>query len=241
MHKLSMVPASVLRTFLVLVLVVAFSASLWYASPSPVKAVDINVTNPANGTLGQSYIFSFRVDINDADLLPVQSIDLRIYKTGVTGLYSVIFTDLPLPSAPDTTLSRAYSGAGGSATIAGTTGPVWGRAQDTRYGYGYGYQSGDWGTLNFGNDYGYGYSSGGDHTGTAYITYSVVWVPPAGWPADAYRIQPIVYGTDGDDAKAFTNDTVAQVALATPAPAPGGGSPTTSSPRISRYSPPTVS
>jgi transcriptional regulator with XRE-family HTH domain len=221
MPKTSLSQNTIYRVVLVIFLVVAFAASLWYASPAPVKAVDINITNPAVGTLGSAYSFTFRVDINDADLLPVQSVDLRIYKATDTGIYSVLFTDLPVPSAPDTTQSQVYSGAGGTATIYGTTGPIWGRAQDTRYGYGYGYQSQTWETINFGDSYGYGYGYGGDYTGEAYITYTVVWVPPSGWPAGTYRIQAIVYGTSGDNSKAFTNDAAAQFVLS--APSPGGG------------------
>ncbi len=223
MPKMSLTSASVFRIALVLLIVVAFSVSLWYASPTPVKAVDVNITNPSSGTLGSSYSFSFRVDINDTDLLPIQSVDLRIYKANNTGIYSVLFADLPVPDAPSTTLSRTYSGAGGSATISGTTGPFWVNAQDTRYGYGYGYQNRVWETINFGYGYGYGYGYGGSYVGEAYIRYTVTWVPPASWPEASYQIQAIVYGTDGDDTKAFTNDTAATFILTAPAIGGGGG------------------
>jgi transcriptional regulator with XRE-family HTH domain len=188
MPKISPSQKTIYRMVLVLFLVIAFGASLWYASPAPVKAVDININNPATGTLGSTYTFSFRVDINDADLLPIQSVDLRIYRVNNTGIYTVLFTDLPVPSTPDTTLSDVYYEAGGTATIYGETGPIWAGAQNTRYGYGYGYQSQTWETINFGDSYGYGYNYGGDYTGEAYITYTVIWVPPSGWPEDTYRI-----------------------------------------------------
>jgi hypothetical protein len=219
MKKILPSQAPVFRATLFVFLVTAFVAFLWFASPAPVKAIDINITNPGSGTLGQAYSFSFRVDVQNTDVLPVQSIDLKIYKSVNTGIYSVLFADLPLPAAPDSTLSRVYSGAGGSATIAGTTGPVWTRAQDTRYGYGYGYSSQTWETINLGLSYGYGYGDG--YAGEAYIDYTVVWVPPSSWPQDYYRIQAIVYGTSGDDTRAFTNDAVAQFWLAVPLP--GGG------------------
>jgi transcriptional regulator with XRE-family HTH domain len=86
MPKMSLTSASVFRIALVLLLVVAFSVSLWYAFPNPVKAVDVNITNPSSGNLGSYYSFSFRVDINDTDLLPIQSVDLRIYKANNTGI-----------------------------------------------------------------------------------------------------------------------------------------------------------
>jgi transcriptional regulator with XRE-family HTH domain len=222
MFKIPLTRTSAYRAALAIFLVIAFAMSLWYASPAPVKAVDINITNGGTATLGQAYSFSFRVDVQDTDVLPIQSVDLRIYKANTTGIYEVLFTDLPLPTTPSTTLSGSYSGAGGSATIYGTTGPVWTYAQDTRYGYGYGYQSQTWETINFGYYYGYGYGYGGSYQGPAYINYAVVWVPPSSWPEDYYRIQVIVYGTSGDHSKAFTNDTVAQFLLTAPVTGVGG-------------------
>jgi transcriptional regulator with XRE-family HTH domain len=222
MFKISLTRTSAYRAVLAIFLVIAFALSLWYASPAPVKAVDINITNGATGTLGQVYSFSFRVDVQDTDVLPIQSVDLRIYKANATGIYEVLFADLPLPATPNTRLSRGYTGAGGSAAISGTTGPVWTNAQDTRYGYGYGYQNQTWETINFGYGYGYGYGYGGSYQGAAYIDYSVVWVPPSSWPVDYYRIQVIVYGASGDNSKAFTNDTVAQFYLMAPVSGVGG-------------------
>jgi hypothetical protein len=216
---------SAYRAALAIFLVTVIATTLWFASPAPVKAVDITVTNAGTATLGQAYSFTFRVDVQDTDILPIQSVDMRIYKTNSTGIYEVLFADLPLPDAPDTTLSQSYSGAGGTATVYGTTGLVWVNARDTRYGYGYGYQSGTWDTINFGDSYGYGYGYGGSYQGAAYITYTVVWVPPSGWPQDTYRIQVIVYGTSGDNSKAFTNDTVAQFFLTAPVVGGGGVTP----------------
>jgi transcriptional regulator with XRE-family HTH domain len=216
MFKISLTRTSAYRMALALFLVTVIATTLWLASPAPVKALDINVTNPSVAVQGQAYAFTFRVDVQDTDVLPIQSVDLRIYKATSTGIYDVLFNDLPLPDTPDTTLSQSYTGAGGSATVYGTTGPVWVNARDTRYGYGYGYQNQTRETINFGYGYGYGYGYGGSYQGAAYITYTAIWVPPLGWPQDTYRIQVIVYGTSGDTSKAFTNDTVAQFSLIAP-------------------------
>jgi transcriptional regulator with XRE-family HTH domain len=222
MPRISIKPALVYRVALALFLVIAFSTSLWYASPAPVKAVDINIDNPASGILGSPYSFSVRVDIQDTDVLPVKSIDLRIYKEISTGIYSVLFPDLPLPATASATELKSYYGVGGSATITGTTGPGWvGGAYGYRTGYGYGYQNQTWETITFGYGYGYGYGYGGGYSGATYIIYHVTWVPPASWPASTYRIETIVYGTSGDGSKAFTNDAVASFTLA--AAGPGGG------------------
>jgi hypothetical protein len=221
MFKISLTRTSAYRVALALFLVTVIATTVWFASPAPVKALDINVTNSGVAVQGEAYTFTFRVDVQDTDVLPIQSVDLRIYKVNNTGIYDVLFSGLPLPTSPDTTLSQSYSGVGGSATVYGTTGPVWVNAQDDRYGYGYGYQNQTWETINFGNSYGYGYGYGGGYQGAAYITYTVIWVPPSTWPQDTYRIQVIVYGTSGDDSQAFTNDTVAQFSLT--APIIGGG------------------
>jgi transcriptional regulator with XRE-family HTH domain len=220
MPRISLTPKVMFRVALVMFLVVAFSASLWFASPTPVKAIDINITNPTTATIGSSYVFTFRIDVQDVDLLPIRNIDLMIYKATNTGSYTVTYTDLPIPSDASSSALQTYSGSGGSATITGTTGPAWAQGTDDRYGYGYGYQSQTNETITFGYGYGYGYSYGGSYTGATYITYRVVWVPPSTWPAGTYRIQAIVYGTPGDGSKAFTNDDVASFTLVAPS---GGG------------------
>ena len=219
-------PTFAFRGALVMFLVVAFLASLWFAAPTPVKAVDITISNPTSGILGSSYAFTVRVDVQDTDLLPIQSVDLRIYKASSTGIYSVLFSGLPLPATAGATSSKSFANTGGgTATISGTTGAGWvGLTQDNRYGYGYGYQSQGWEEINFGYGYGYGYGYGGGYTGSTYIDYTVAWVPPSSWPIATYRIETIVYGTSGDESKAFTNDTVASFVLNNPAsPGSGGG------------------
>jgi len=203
MPRITVKPTLIYRVALVMFLVVAFSASLWYASPTPVKAVDINVTNPTSGTIGSAYTFTVRIDVQDTDVLPIQSVDLRIYKVVNTGIYSVIFTDLPLPTTPSTTASKSYSGTGGSATITAVTGPGWigGQAQSAygyRYGYGYGYQNQTWETIYFGYGYGYGYGYGGSYQGATYITYTVRWASPSSWPGG-----PRISGCRGRHSDAF--------------------------------------
>ena len=82
------------RVIMALTLVAAITTSLWFASPT--KALDIAITNPSSGTLGSSYSFTVKVDISDAELLPVQSIDLTIYNSVDPTTYKATCTNLPL-------------------------------------------------------------------------------------------------------------------------------------------------
>src|SRR3989304_1312341 len=85
-----------LRRFALPVLVtMAVVVSLLFAIPT--KAITITVTNPASGTIGSPYTFTLQVDVENTDLLPLQSIDLMIYNAASPGTYTVTFTNLPLP------------------------------------------------------------------------------------------------------------------------------------------------
>jgi len=112
---------------------------------------------PDSGTLGSTYTFNVKIDVENVDKLPIQSVDLQIYNVSDPSTYTVNCTDLPIPSAANSSSSKAYSSAAGSVNIAGLSGAGWAYATASRYGYGYGYQSGTYATKNLGSGYGYGY------------------------------------------------------------------------------------
>jgi transcriptional regulator with XRE-family HTH domain len=176
------------------IIVLAIAVPLLISSPS--QAITITVS-PSAGTanLGESYTFSIQLTVADADLLPVERVDLLIYNAGASDAY----TDLPLSAAT----SQSLSGSAGSCLVSATPGANWGYATAaTRYGYGYGY-SGSYG-YGYGSNYGYGYGYG-SYTGSTSIAYSVTWTPPAGWAEGTYNIKVIAYATAGDTSNAFTN------------------------------------
>jgi len=162
-----------------IVLVLAVAASLWFASPAPVKAFDITFpTLPSSGTLGATYSFTVKIEISDTELLPIQSANLTIYNLTDPATYKATCTDLPL-----STDSKSYTGdvtGGGAVTIVATAEATW------AYTYGYGYVAWEGTAFPFGYGYGYGYSPG---TGTTSITYDVTWTSPPGWPEGGYKAE----------------------------------------------------
>ena len=79
------------RVAIAIALVGAVAASLWYASPT--KALNIDITNPSTGTLGSNYSFQVQVDIEDAELLPIQNINLEIYNSANPATYKATCTN----------------------------------------------------------------------------------------------------------------------------------------------------
>ncbi|OGO23512.1 MAG: hypothetical protein A2144_00080 [Chloroflexi bacterium RBG_16_50_9] len=221
--RVSMPLNNPLRIGIPLGLAVIIAASLWFV-PSA-RALTITFpSKPSSGTLGGTYTFTTKIAVQDDDLLPIQSIDLSIFYTSNPSTYVVECSELPLPTAPDSTSTKSYSGSSGTVSISGTSGSNWSYGYGSRYGYGYGYQSGTWGYINpVGYGYGYGYGYGGVDVGPTDITYTVAWVSPSTWPAGTYNIRVIVYGTSGDASKAFTNDTTASFTLSAEAATVAGG------------------
>lgn len=172
--------------------------TLFFASSPTVRAVSIDFTSlPTSGTLGSTYSFTVKVDVENTDLLPVQSVNLEIYNVASPSTYTATCTNLPMVTA-NKSYTNTQTG-GGALSISASTAANWGGASGvTRYGYGYGYQLG-WGTYSFGTDYGYGYGSG-SYVGSTSITYSVTWTPPTSWPAGTYEILILVYGNGGGTA-----------------------------------------
>ena len=159
-----------------IVLVCAVAASLWFASPLPVKALEIEITNPqgaalTTGTLGSTYSFRVKVNIADTELLPINNIDLKIYNISNSATYYDQYTNLALGSTGY--LSYTTNGAGTTASIRATPDSMW-----EYFTTGAGYVNWQGAGYTFAPIVGgYGYSSG---TGTTSITYDINWTTLTG-------------------------------------------------------------
>ena len=88
---------TITKTLLSLAMVFAVAVALWYVAPLPVKALTIEFPSvPATGTIGTSYTFQVKVNVETQDLLPVNSIDLKI-RSKADGSYTALAVSLPLP------------------------------------------------------------------------------------------------------------------------------------------------
>lgn len=155
---------------LALFLVMAIGGSLWFAAP--VSALTVDITDPAPPLLGTTIYFTVTVNIEDSELLPIQKIDLEIYKADQPGLKASC-SDLPLATG-----TKSYSTAGGLIEVTATAN--WG------YGYGYGYATWEEGGYSTGYSFGYGYGYG---PGPSSITYNIRWVSSVSWPSGTYTIE----------------------------------------------------
>jgi len=183
------------RVAIAIVLVIAVGASLWFVSPPPVKALDIIITTPEEGTLGQEYPFTVTINVTDIDVLPVAQIDLEIYNVA-NPLKKATLVGLPLQTSNKTAHTIKEGTASGSAEVAAYAVAVWGYGTAYRWGYGY-RDSDDWGLYYFypgTTSGGYGYKQS-PYKGTALITYYFYWTSPSGWPEGDYEIKALVSGS----------------------------------------------
>jgi len=185
------------RAALAVVLVCAVAASLWFAAPTPVKALTVSYPSlPATGNLGSIYTFQVKVNVETGDYLPVHSIDLELRNIASPGTYTATAATLPIPEVALTSTSKSYTSAqtgGGTITASASSAYGWTWATGTsRSGYGYRDPEGLGYHIVGGTTggYGYGYSS---NRGDTSITYTIVWTPPTNWPAGNYNIRTFVY------------------------------------------------
>ncbi len=164
-----------------LVLVLAVATSLWFAAP--VRALEISFPSfPSSGTLGSSFTFSAKITIETNDLIPIQSVDLYIYKSDNRTTYEATCADLPTGTTvtPYTTITATgTSGTCGTVSITAVATAGW--IAGYQYGTGYAYWKGS--GYSFSTGYGYGYGSG-----PTSITYDVTWTSPSSWPAATYKV-----------------------------------------------------
>ncbi|MBI4283329.1 MAG: helix-turn-helix domain-containing protein, partial [Chloroflexi bacterium] len=170
------------RVALAIVLVGAMAVSLWFTSPSPVKALNIAITAPQgqpliNGTLGQTYNFQVTVTIENDELVPIDHIDLNIFNAANPALKANL-VNVPLVGGVTKPYTAGQTGGGAANVSVASLNFGW----KSGYGYvvwqGYAYHY-------FTVPGGYGPLTG---TGPASITYNVAWTPPTGWPTGNYKI-----------------------------------------------------
>jgi hypothetical protein len=170
------------RLALPVLLVIAVALSIWYAAPTPVRALEINYSSLPSGTLGSTYTFTVMVSIQDSEHLPLERIDVIIYKTDAPTTYKATLADMPLGDSSTSVHNPSEGSGSGTATVAADADAHWGySASATGYanwkGTGYSFSPSTSG--------GYGYQTG---TGTTSIVYTIVWTPPTSWPAGSYKI-----------------------------------------------------
>ncbi len=191
---------SLARVALALTLVVAVGALLWFAAPTPVKAVNFTFDPlTPSGTVGRSLTFTVRVDITNDDLLPIERVDLHIGDAFPSPTYGDYFQNLPLH-----TTTTSITGTSSTIMVSATSGPGWGYGSPgSRAGYGYGYRSPTpgwrgWGYWDFTGNFGYGYGYD-SFVGSTWIQYDITWTAPSSWPAGTYQITIQTWG-DNDDS-----------------------------------------
>ncbi len=157
----------------------SIAISMWFATPT--KALDMTFPSlPTSGTLGSTYSFQVTVDIADSELLPIQNINLYVYKSDARVTYEATFANLPLATTTSPYTSITATGTSGTSGTVSITAS----ASNWLRGYGYGYAAWEGTAQYFGYGYGYGYGAG-----TASITYNVDWTPPLDWPAANYKVE----------------------------------------------------
>ncbi len=196
-----------------IVLVCAVAASLWFAAPLPARAFTISITKPPTGTLGQTHSFSVTIDIITQELVPIQSINMEIYKNSSPSIYKATCNNLPLTPGATKNYTTGQTGGGAVSVTASSPSNNWAYFYSTSlktYWQGTGY--------NFAPTYGYGYQ-----IGAARITYSGTWTSPSSWPAGTdYKIKIAVNAASSTLSETFV-ETSSSFTLNAPAAPPVGG------------------
>ena len=163
------------RVAIPVLLVAAVASSLWFGTPAPTRALQMEFDNQETGYVDIPYMFSLTVEIEDGELLPLESVDLTI-SDDATGTHTLTCEGLPTED-------------GGTASYPAQAVEVVAYAPDLLTGSGDG--AVEW------NGYGYTFPSGAGVAGPSTITYYIVWTPPAGWPGGDYTIEANVIANEG--------------------------------------------
>jgi PGF-pre-PGF domain-containing protein len=185
------------RLALPVFLVIAVAALLWYASP--VQALEIDIQEPADGILGSTHTFTVTVTINQNDLVPIQSVNVEIYNVSDPTKKATL-ENLPLGDSSWLSHTIKEGSSSGSALVSASATSGWAGGYAYGSGYAYWINTG----YSFGTGYGYGY--GGTAT---YITYTIKWTSPSGWPAGSYKIDAKVTASGPSLTKTFTKTSSA--------------------------------
>jgi len=131
--RIPILSKSFARVAMATVLVIAVGTSLWFASPPPVRALDINFPSlPTTGTLGSQYTFTVNVTIQDNEILPIQSIDLKIYYVANEATYYDQYTGLSKITTADY-VTYSTSGTDANALIRASADSSWTWPHGTAY------------------------------------------------------------------------------------------------------------
>ncbi|MBI3931540.1 MAG: helix-turn-helix domain-containing protein [Chloroflexi bacterium] len=201
------------RVAVPIILVVAIAASLWYSSPTPVRALEVTITPPPSAPIGTTHSFTITVDISAIELVPIQSVNLEIFKVSDPTTYTVAASNLPLNDGGSKSYTSTETGGGAVSIIASSPNDNWGYFSGTGYAIwqGTGYS--------FGTAYGYGYA-----TGTASITYTGNWTSPSGWPSGEYKAKVSIVATSPTRTETFVKTSSSfTLSRATGGILPGGG------------------
>jgi transcriptional regulator with XRE-family HTH domain len=205
------------RLALPVFLVLAIALSIWFASPT--QALQIQYPSlPTSGTLGSTYTFYVRVNIQDQELLPLQSAAVVIYNIALPATYKATLSAMPLVTSSAANHNPTEGSGSGTASVAASADAAWGySATGTGYanfgGTGYSFT---------GTTGGYGYQGG---TGTTSIIYTIVWTPPSGWPVGSYKVRTVLTTRPHSPGGGTTfEQTSSTFALAAPGVPSGGGS-----------------
>jgi hypothetical protein len=159
-----------------LLLALTVGASLWFASPQTVEALNVNFSLPSSGTLGQTYSFSVTIGIEAQDILPLQGAKLEIFNASDTVI--AICDNLPTINGG----IKDYSTSNGAIHIVATTSGTWAYSySDNRVVY--------WEGIPYNFGYGYGYGSAG-----ATLTYAATWTTPLNLGAGNYSVLVTITG-----------------------------------------------
>ena len=123
--KVSLPLKGLYRMALPVFLVFIVAASIWFASPT--QALQIEYPSlPSSGTLGSSYTFSVKVNIQDYEHLPLEGITVRIYNVSSLTTYKATLADLPLGTSSTAAHNPSEGSSSGSATVAASADSAWG-------------------------------------------------------------------------------------------------------------------
>ncbi|HEY82603.1 MAG TPA: helix-turn-helix domain-containing protein [Dehalococcoidia bacterium] len=204
------------RVAIAVILVIAVGSSLWFASPT--QALEISFPSlPSSGTLGSTYTFTVKVDVQDMDVLPITRIDLEIYNV-TDSTKKATLESLPLETKSKQAHTIKEGSSSGEAQVAASAASVWGYGIAYSYGYGYREPQG-WGWHYFGTRGGYGYGQS-PYKGATSITYTIYWTSPSGWPAGDYKVKVLVYGNGTKKFSGTSSTFTLSAAVEAPPPSP---------------------
>jgi len=116
---------SLAKVAIAVIVTVAITSALWFASPMSVEAVNFTFSpSQPSGIVGAPLTFTVRVDVTNDDILPIYRVDLYIGDAVLPPhTYGDHFQNLPTPSSPNTTTPiTSITGTSSSISVSATSG-----------------------------------------------------------------------------------------------------------------------